>query len=204
MQSHHIRKLNIGCGENLLEEWLNTDLIPDSRVIFLDASRPLPFADSTFNYVFSEHMVEHIDYQNARKLFREVYRILRTGGKFRVATPDLHFLIKLYSEKSCIYSDYISWMSEKWLQDFDFETDSVVINHVMHGFGHRFIYDFKLLKMVLEKVGFSDITRHSPGESNDEHLKNVEGHGKIVPSKFNDLETMVVECSKAGPKVNMA
>lgn len=120
---------------------------------------------------FCEHMVEHIEYGNARRLFQEVYRILRPGGKFRVATPNLGFLIRLYSKnKSSTHRDYISWMFNKWLQDFDFETDSVVINHLMHGFGHKFIYDFKLLKMLLAKTGFTQVTRHSPGDSDDENL----------------------------------
>jgi len=198
MESHQVRKLQIGCGANLLDDWLNTDVNPTPRIIFLDATRRLPFANSTFNYVFCEHMIEHIEYQKAAQFVREVYRILRPGGKFRAAIPDLRFVIELYGEvKNDARQEYISWMFNQ-LHDFDVELDSVVINYLMRGFtpAHKFIYDFKTLKMLLVKNGFSDIISYGPGESDDEQLKGVEGHGRMVPRKFNDMETLVVECTK--------
>jgi SAM-dependent methyltransferase len=143
-------------------------------------------------------MIEHIEYQKAAQFVREVYRILRPGGKFRAATPDLRFVIELYGEvKNDARQEYISWMFNQ-LHDFDVELDSVVINYLMRGFtpAHKFIYDFKTLKMLLVKNGFSDIISYGPGESDDEQLKGVEGHGRMVPRKFNDMETLVVECTK--------
>ena len=59
--SHSICSLQIGTGENPLPGWLNTDLEPtSSTVIFLDALAKFPFEDQVFDYIFSEHMIEHI------------------------------------------------------------------------------------------------------------------------------------------------
>jgi hypothetical protein len=40
---HQIRKLQIGSGRNTLEGWLNTDLNPTKEIVFLDATKKLPF-----------------------------------------------------------------------------------------------------------------------------------------------------------------
>ena len=45
--------LNLGCGPNILEGWLNTDIEPiDDRVVYLDAGKPFPFEDETFDFIF--------------------------------------------------------------------------------------------------------------------------------------------------------
>ena len=52
-------KLQIGSGPNALEGWLNTDINPtNENVLKLDATGTLPFDDCTFDYVFSEHLMD--------------------------------------------------------------------------------------------------------------------------------------------------
>lgn len=52
-----IRKLHIGSGPNILDDWLNSDLSPASdRVLHLNATKTFPFPNDTFEYIFSEHM----------------------------------------------------------------------------------------------------------------------------------------------------
>jgi len=73
-----IRKLHIGCGGNILSDWLNSDFFPDSNAILhLDATGTFPFSDNTFDYVFSEHMIEHISYSNGFCMLRECHRVLK-------------------------------------------------------------------------------------------------------------------------------
>ena len=51
--AHPVRKLQVGSGPNLLNDWLNTDLVPDvhlagsRQIVFLDAAKPFPFDDMT-------------------------------------------------------------------------------------------------------------------------------------------------------------
>ena len=85
-----IRKLQIGAGKNVLEGWLNADLEPGSdEVMFIDAVAELPFPDGVFDYVFSEHMIEHIAYKHGLHMLGEAFRVLKPGGKIRIATPDI-------------------------------------------------------------------------------------------------------------------
>src|SRR5438477_50522 len=79
-----------GAGFNSLPGWLNTDLEPKSAsVIYLDAAKPLPFAYSTFDYIFSEHVIEHIPYPQGLSMLKECFRVIKPGGTIRIATPNL-------------------------------------------------------------------------------------------------------------------
>ena len=59
-------KLHLGCGRNLLDGWINTDFnIAKFRGSdFLDVTEKFPYDDNSVDYIFSEHMIEHISYQN--------------------------------------------------------------------------------------------------------------------------------------------
>ena len=62
-------KLNIGCGIHLLTGWLNTDYSPElPPVMYLDARQRFPFKEETFDYIFSEHVIEHVSYSDGMKM----------------------------------------------------------------------------------------------------------------------------------------
>ena len=191
-------KLQIGSGPNALEGWLNTDINPtNENVLKLDATGTLPFDDCTFDYVFSEHLIEHLEYQDGIQFVRECYRVLKPSGKIRVSTPDFRFLIELYAEKKTeLQERYIVWAVDSFLSHIGIYRDTFVINNFFRDWGHKFIYDYKTLRDVLEKCGFINITRYNPGESDDKDFQGIEAHGLVIPDEFNELESMVLEGAK--------
>jgi hypothetical protein len=71
-------KLHIGCGDNVLPGWLNADHFPTTQdIMHLDATRLFLFNDETFDYVFSEHMIEHLPYPDGLKMLAEYHRVLK-------------------------------------------------------------------------------------------------------------------------------
>lgn len=200
LDSHEIRMLNIGSGSNPLPGWLNTDLFPRSmpKPVLLDATRPLPLPDSSFDYIFTEHMIEHITFSHGLCLLSECHRVLKCGGRIRVATPDLHMLTGLSQrEKTDLQRRYIHWSVDNFTPGAGMYQESFVINNFFRNWGHQFIYDQATLQTTLEKVGFVDVVRHAPGESDDEHLREIESHGKTVGSEeINRFETMVLEARR--------
>lgn len=196
--THSPSKLHLGCGSHLLKDWLNTDLEPGVEVVCLDASKKLPIADRTFDYVFTEHMIEHLEFKTGKDLIQEIFRILKPGGKLRISTPDLQFLINLYgSEKTDLQTRYIQWAGETFLPGIDLPTDAFVINNFFRDWGHLFIYDFKTLSVLLLQFGFVDITRREVGQSDDVNLRNVECRGSMIGEEFNRLESLVVEATRS-------
>ena len=114
LKSTKVPKLQIGCCKNVLKGWLNTDIsLRCLHGIYLDAGKRFPFPDSSFNYVYSEHLFEHLNYQQGINMLKESYRILKPDGVIRIATPDFQFLLRLYEEPdNPIHKKYIEYSAK--------------------------------------------------------------------------------------------
>lgn len=198
LKSHSIKKLQIGAQSNSIDGWLNVDIHPKTNeVAYMDATELFPFADNSLDYIYSEHMIEHITFEAGNFMIKECFRTLKKGGKMRVATPDLSFLINLYAkDKSAIQNQYIQFSIERYFKNQAPALDALVINNFMRDWGHQFVHDEKSLTYLLKGAGFEVITRVNVGESTDENLKNIEQHGKEITDEFNRLESIVLEAQK--------
>lgn len=196
LQQNKIRKLHIGCGENLLSGWLNSDLDALGTILSIDATKPFPIENNEFDYVFSEHMIEHIPYAEGLLMLTECFRILKNEGIIRISTPNLPFLIDLYQkDKSNQQIEYIKWSTDDFIPEVGCYMDTFVINNFMRDWGHHFIYDEKTLRLSLEKAGFVNITRCDLNQSEYAVFKNMENEQRL-PAGFLRLETISIEGQK--------
>jgi predicted SAM-dependent methyltransferase len=180
--------------------WLNTDIRSSESIAYLDLTERFPLDDNTFDYVFSEHVIEHIQYAQGVGMLREAFRVLRPGGKIRVVTPDFVFLKALYDpEKSALQKAYIAWASEQWLGgSAPPYAEMHVINNYFRNWGHQFIYDQPSLTGALETAGFICIKRCKLNESDDQIFSGLEIETRM-PAGFLRLESMVLEAVKGAP-----
>ena len=197
LYEHKTRKLHIGCGSNNLQGWLNSDYFPRSKkILHLDATETFPFEDNQFDYIFSEHMIEHVSFTDGLSMLRECQRTLKNKGKIRISTPDLQFLIELYqSSKSDIQNDYIRWSTDKFIKYAPYYDETFVINNFVREWGHLFIYDEKTLRFSMETAGFRNIIKHPVNKSDDKELRNLE-YDKRMPEGFSAFESFVLEGTK--------
>jgi predicted SAM-dependent methyltransferase len=196
LESHNVKKLQLGASNNLLPGWLNTDIcLNHPSVAYLDVTRPFPFDNNTFDYIISEHMIEHIQFQAAKIMLTECYRVLRPGGRVRFATPDLRVLLALHAkEKTDAQRYYINWAVDRFMPDVHECRDVFVINNFFQSWGHCFLYDQETLCYALHTAGFRETKFYRPGASEDLNLQNLEFHGKELQSEdINQFETIVVE-----------
>jgi len=191
LRGHEVRKLNLGAAQNLQPGWLNSDLHDYGRagqLVFLDAREPFPLPDASFDVVYSEHMLEHLSYADGLACLRESRRVLRPGGRIRVATPSLERLVQLYdSELSGVQRRYVRWAIDSFVDEATPPLPGFVLNNFMRAWGHEFVYDRDTLRHALESAGFVDIEESRVGTL-EQHLRNE--------PDFNEYETIVLEARR--------
>jgi len=74
-------KLNIGCGNNLDKGFIGIDVRDCGQDIVWDVRDGIPFPDESVDFIWSSHVLEHLDNEELEELFREIYRVLKPGGK---------------------------------------------------------------------------------------------------------------------------
>jgi predicted SAM-dependent methyltransferase len=198
-RKHRIRRLHLGCSALLRPGWYNTDKYPRRMgVAYCDATGRYPFENDAFDYVFTEHMIEHVPYAGGKLLVLECLRVLKPGGKLRISTPDLGRILALLHPTTQIEREYVKFALGTIPDAVDCQT-SFFINQFMRAWGHTFIYDRETLSGLMRSAGFIDITERRPGESDDAELAGIERHGETFPNpEFNLIESMVFEGTKPG------
>jgi len=196
MAGEGLKKLNIGAQGDALKGWLNTDIWAGSaNLAFLDATKTFPIADETFDYVLSEHMIEHITYEKADFMIKECRRILKKGGKIRIATPSLEKFTGFDPANKSVKEYFENHVKQLYGIPVPCENDYIV-NYIFYNFYHKFIYGKASITHLLQSNGFGEIGFYKPSESDDPNLQDVERHGLCLGETFNELETMVVEARK--------
>jgi predicted SAM-dependent methyltransferase len=199
LQTHSVRRLQLGTGSNPYDGWLNTDVADYRRrggIVYLDARKPFPLPDESFDSVFSEHIIEHLTYEEGLQCLRESYRVLRPGGRVRVATPSLRRLARLYDDElTDLQHRYLRWSVDSFIAHADVALPGFVVNNMFHNFEHRFVYDDQTLRHALEISGFRDVTEWRVGESDDPALTGLERHMRSA-AEFNAYETLVLEARR--------
>lgn len=197
LDGHSVRKLQIGAGANALPGWLSTDKnLYAEGIVYLDATERFPFADGSFDCIYSEHMIEHIPWTAGLAMLRECRRVLKPGGRIRVATPDLRVLAGLYfGQGGATGEQYVRWITELALKDVP-PRPAFVLNSAFHSWGHKFLYDEELLTLALQRAGFGGIRRFSVGQSDEAQLRGIESHGAhAANAEMVAFETMVLEAA---------
>jgi predicted SAM-dependent methyltransferase len=150
------RYLNLGSGPRGLDDahWLNVDGFTDKNVHFLiDISRALPFPSETFEGVFCEHVLEHFSVNDGLKISREVKRILRPGGVFRVVVPDAEYVIRMYLQKP---QELIAYRGSGDAGETAME---MVNTFFRQRYDHQFLYDWATMEKMLLNAGFDKVSR---------------------------------------------
>ncbi len=84
-------KLNIGCGFNKLDGYLNVDQFPECApdVLWNLEQTPWPFEESSVDEMVAHHVLEHLG-QETKAFFaiiQELYRLVRHDGLIRITVP---------------------------------------------------------------------------------------------------------------------
>lgn len=90
MTEKPLRKLNVGCGRNILEGWINLDAqaLPGVNIVGdLDRCRdtPLPIESDSIDEFLLSHVIEHI--RDQLSMMQELHRVAKPGAVAILRTP---------------------------------------------------------------------------------------------------------------------
>lgn len=180
--------INIGCGKAKLPGFVNIDLEPGGD-IQCDVTKGLPYADATVDGIYSEHFIEHLSQRDIVAFLRECRRVLKPGGRVRIATPDLGEIVRQYANND--------WR-QPWLRQYGYDwvyNRAEYLNVNLREWGHQWLVDEDELSRLANLAGLEKAQRCSLGESTDVRLGNLETRPEstLIMEYFRRVDVISVD-----------
>jgi len=179
-------KLNVGCGTDYKEGWINIDNNSDYNIIKLDFNwdlrNPLPFPAGSVDYIFNEHFMEHLTPEEGVRANQDFLRVLKKGGVLRIAMPNLEESVALYKDKN--------WRKHTVFKNHGLsfvQTRAELLNMAVRWWGHMWLYDWEEMERRLREAGATKIKRMKQGVSKHKALNGLE---------IRDESTLIAEVTK--------
>jgi len=127
-----------------------------------DAVRRLPLEDASVDALYSSHMLEHLDREEAMAFLGEARRVLRSGGTLRVSVPDLGRHVQRYltsgdADAFIAGTELTAPRPRGWLR----RMRSLLVGSR----NHQWMYDGESLCRLLAAAQFVDIAVLPAGQS---------------------------------------
>lgn len=129
-----------------------------SYFVELDLREPLPFATGSVDWVYAEHLIEHVTVPVAVGWLREVRRILAPGAVLRLTTPDLRRYVEGYAGGDGFFAEHRREVHAGGLGPPMPARPAFMVNQIFYLYEHRWIYDLDELRYVLSRAGFDPST----------------------------------------------
>jgi predicted SAM-dependent methyltransferase len=147
-------KLNLGCGFDKREGWLNVDNFPEcapDRLLDIEKT-PWDLPTNGFDEILMKHVLEHVgaQFDGFAAVMRELYRVLAPGGLLEIHVPhvrhdtfwsdpthvraftDLSFRMMSRRQNRAWMETRSNYTMLAFVMDVDFETESVVQTYDPH------------------------------------------------------------------------
>jgi len=181
-------KLQLGCGDRHLKNWLNVDMFGSDLNLDI-ATGKLPFESDHFSVIVSQHVVEHLTMEDELiPLFSECYRCLDKGGEMWISTPDMRKVAQSY-----IDHDSVDMIADRQTRLKGWNLDPYPSQHFMNDMfhqqlEHRNLFDFEMLQWMLNRVGFDLVERVNEADL----LKTY----PEIPVRNDDYQSVYVKAVK--------
>ena len=136
-------RLNLGCGEDRREGYINIDEYVSSADLRMDIFH-LDFEDGTVDEVFSSHMLEHLGKYEAPKALAEWLRVLRPSGMLQMNLPDLEWTLQ-------------QWLNTPESHRWGWALDAIYGLQTHPGEHHKTGFNAARMTQLLTEAGFARV-----------------------------------------------
>ena len=159
-------KLNIGCGTDYREGFVNVDgsgvLHRVDRVVNLSTERLCDHFDKgTCEFILAQDVVEHHAHWEAVRLMREFYELLMPGGRVQIRVPDAQYIIET-SRLGIDQKLNLLFGGQDLPQGQDVEMDASRKVHPEF-FCHKYGWTMESMGRELKQIGFRDVKAERAG-----------------------------------------
>ena len=182
-------KLHLGPGKkNYIPGWINIDanMFTGKCDMWLDLRYPLPFNDSSVDYCYSHHMIEHLP--SIKKHLSDIFRLLKSGGIYRIGGPNGDTAIKKFIEND-----------KKWFSSFPDDRKSIggrFENFIFCRQEHLTILTYSYLCEILNEIGFKNIVKLLPTKETLNQKIFTDCLKFEYEDDFDSPHTLIIECEK--------
>jgi len=167
--------LNLGCGPQVPDGWVNVDYalgarvirLPvlaalnrklklfnvdwDDRIVLHNLTTTFPWPTGSVDVVYSSHTLEHMNREQGRRFLAECHRVLKDNGVIRIVVPDLRCIVDDYLRGELKADDFVEKLDVLY-HDSPNALKRKLAPFVQ--FPHQCMYDNARLEAILREIGF--------------------------------------------------
>lgn len=168
----------------------------ENDIEYGDATEGLPIQDESVDVLYTSHMLEHLDKNEAEKFLREAFRLLRPGGIIRIVVPDIKIQIAHYNESSnadaFIAATHLCVPRPRSLA----QKLRLLLLGSRH---HQWMYDGNSLSALLQKHGFIKADIMPVGQTNIDDYVPLDLQERASESVYVEAEKPTHAIGKQNP-----
>ncbi len=161
------RFLEIGPSEVRKSGFEGVNIVKTPSADYIaDVAGGLPFKDAEFDFIYSSHFLEHIEWFKVDFVVSEMFRCLKKDGRVEIHVPDGLKIAKAFADAEKLSSN--EYKNDSWCKFNPDKDPCVWANGRIFAYGdgkvmkghrntHLSLFSERYLFKILEKAGFSDI-----------------------------------------------
>lgn len=156
--------------------------------------------DETYNGIYSEHFIEHLEREEGIELLKECLRILKPGGTIRTVWPPMEVVDWLRSDYDLSSNEFVKQYYAIYIQKHRFAPPNFKANRIqdyvaaglLHQKGeHKYLWGIGELRSTMKKLGFVNIRQPEYGASRVLDFVNID-----TPGMIREAHSAIIEAEK--------
>lgn len=173
-------RLNLGCGKDIKEGWMNIDLFSEYPIVIKMDIRNIELDDNSVDEILASDILEHFSHREVDAILSEWARVLKPNGIIEIRCPNLKLQLQAY-------------MRGDW--NADIASYMIFGGQTNPGDYHCVAFDKESITNHLTKAGFSIISYDEHDFPQEKGFINL---NMTVKAKKNDNTFEYVDDAYSG------